>query len=177
MIGRGKIREGIGRLSVELRTKMRAVVQRVTMAAVTLRDSGERRAIGPGLVVLLGVGHDDTDADADYLAEKIVGLRIFNDDAGKMNRALADVAASGMLIVSQFTLLGDTRKGRRPSFVAAAPPEVAIPLYERFVAEVKRRAVTVQTGEFGADMLVEISNNGPVTLIIESTPRKLALDE
>jgi D-tyrosyl-tRNA(Tyr) deacylase len=155
---------------VELRTKMRAVVQRVTMAAVTLRESGERRSIGPGLVVLLGIGHNDTDADADYLAEKIVGLRIFRDDEGKMNRALSEMPHAGVLIVSQFTLLGDARKGRRPSFVAAAPPAVAIPLYEQFVAKTKRPGLSVQTGEFGADMLVEISNDGPVTLIIESVP-------
>lgn len=149
---------------------MRAVVQRVTRAAVTLRETGECRTIGRGLVILLGIGHSDTKADAQYLADKIVGLRIFRDDDGKMNNSLAEAPESGVLVVSQFTLLGDTRKGRRPSFVAAAPPAVAIPLYEFFVQAVRKLARDVQTGEFGADMLVEIDNDGPVTLIVDSPP-------
>ena len=119
-------------------------------------------------MVLIGIGHEDTPADADYLADKIVNLRLFEDEAGKMNRALPDIDGAAMLIVSQFTLFGDTRKGRRPSFTAAAPPSVAVPLYERFIASVKSRGVPVQTGEFGAEMLVEIANDGPVTLIVDS---------
>lgn len=147
---------------------MRAVIQRALRASVTLRETGEQREIGPGLLVLLGVGQGDTHADAVWLADKIVGLRIFEDDAGKMNRALTDIEGGAMLIVSQFTLLGDARKGRRPSFTDAAPPSVAVPLYERFISEVQARGVPVQTGEFGADMLVEVANDGPVTLIVES---------
>ncbi len=151
---------------------MRAVLQRVIHAAVTLKASGERREIGPGLMVLVGVAPGDTVSDARWLAEKLVGLRVFEDDAGKMNRALTDLVSEetggAMLVVSQFTLLGDARKGRRPSFTGAAPPEVAEPLYQQFVAEVKRRGVPVQTGEFGADMLVEMANDGPVTLVVES---------
>lgn len=151
-------------------TSMRAVIQRVQKASVAIQETTERRDIGPGLVVLLGVGQEDTSADADYLAEKIVGLRIFEDDAGKMNLALADIAGGTMLIVSQFTLYGDTRKGRRPSFTNAAPPATAIPLYEQFISAVRARGVLVQTGEFGAEMIVEIVNHGPVTLIVESPP-------
>jgi D-tyrosyl-tRNA(Tyr) deacylase len=150
---------------------MRAIIQRVTHAAVTLQETGERRAIGQGLMVLLGVGHEDTPADADWLARKIATLRIFEDDAGKMNLGLTEIPDGAMLIVSQFTLFGDTRKGRRPSFVDAAPPSIAIPLYEEFVRIVKAMGISVQTGEFGADMLVEIANDGPVTLIVESPPR------
>lgn len=150
---------------------MRAVIQRALRASVTIRDSGERRAIGAGLVVLLGVGLGDTPADADYVADKVVGLRIFEDETGKMNRALSDINDGAMLIVSQFTLLGDTRKGRRPSFTEAAPPSAAVPLYERFIAAVKSRGIPLQTGDFGADMLVEIANDGPVTLIVDSPGR------
>ena len=151
---------------------MRAVIQRAASASVTLRATGERRAIGPGLVTLLGIAHGDTPADAKWLAEKLVGLRVFEDAEGKMNRALSDLDGGGaMLIVSQFTLYGDARKGRRPSFVGAAPPDVAIPLYEAFVQAVRALGVDVQTGEFGADMLVEIANDGPVTLIVDSPPR------
>lgn len=151
---------------------MRAVLQRVIHAAVTLKATGERREIGPGLMVLLGVAPGDTPAEAKWLAEKLVGLRVFEDDAGKMNRSLTDLVSEetggAMLIVSQFTLFGDARKGRRPSFTGAAPPEVAEPLYQQFVADVKRLGVPVQTGEFGADMLVELANDGPVTLVVES---------
>jgi D-tyrosyl-tRNA(Tyr) deacylase len=149
---------------------MRVVIQRVMEASVTLRETGERRSIGPGLVVLLGIGHNDSKADAEYLAEKIVSLRIFNDDEGKMNRGIDEVEGSGILIISQVTLLGDARKGRRPSFIAAAPPSIAVPLYEDFTAAVRRRLANVKTGEFGADMLVNIANDGPVTLTIESLP-------
>ena len=130
--------------------------------------SGETTgAIGPGLLVLLGVGAEDEERDADYLAEKIVHLRIFEDDDGKMNRSLADTGGE-MLVVSQFTLLGDCRKGRRPSFVAAAPPEKAIRLYERFVQQVRHKKIEVATGRFQAMMDVRLTNAGPVTLIVES---------
>ena len=122
-------------------------------------------------MVLLGIGHGDTFADAEHLADKLVKLRIFEDARGRMNRSLSDIDGGAMLVVSQFTLYGDARKGRRPSFTDAAPPGVAIPLYERFVAAVRERGVVVQTGEFGADMLVEVANDGPVTLILESPPR------
>jgi D-tyrosyl-tRNA(Tyr) deacylase len=145
---------------------MRAVVQRVRRAAVTI--GGEvAGAIGPGLLVLLGVAHGDTDLEARWLADKIVGLRIFADEAGRMNRGLAEVGGA-MLIVSQFTLHGDCRKGRRPSFIAAAGPDLAIPLYEAFIAAVRDLNVPVQTGRFGADMQVELVNDGPVTLILDT---------
>lgn len=145
---------------------MRAVVQRVSRARVTIAGEtvGE---IGPGLLVLLGVTHNDTLEQAKWLAEKIVGLRIFNDADGKMNRDLIEVQGS-MLIVSQFTLYGDCRKGKRPSFIDAAPPPLAIPLYEGFVNAVKALGVATATGRFGGDMQVELVNDGPVTLIVDS---------
>ncbi len=145
---------------------MRAVVQRVSRAKVTVAGevTGE---IGGGLLILLGVAEGDTTADAIALADKIVGLRIFPDGDGKMNLSLAETAG-GMLVVSQFTLLGDCRKGRRPSFIAAARPEHAIDLYEQFVAEVRRRGITVGTGRFQEHMDVELVNDGPVTLLIDS---------
>jgi D-tyrosyl-tRNA(Tyr) deacylase len=145
---------------------MRAVVQRVSRAKVT--SAGETTGeIGRGLLVLLGITATDTAETARWLAEKIAGLRIFNDEAGKMNRDLAEVGG-GMLIVSQFTLYGDCRKGRRPSFIDAAPPEIAIPLYETFINAVKALGIPVATGRFGADMQVELVNDGPVTLIVDS---------
>jgi D-tyrosyl-tRNA(Tyr) deacylase len=128
-------------------------------------------AIDAGLMVLLGVGRDDTKAHADWLADKLVHLRIFEDEAGRMNRSLLAVGGQ-MLIVSQFTLLGDCRKGRRPSFVAAAPPEVAQPLYEALAARVAQLGVPVQTGRFQATMAVHLINDGPVTLLVE-TPATL----
>jgi D-tyrosyl-tRNA(Tyr) deacylase len=145
---------------------MRAVVQRVSRAQVVI-DAAVAGAIGPGLVVLLGVSQHDTAADAAWLAEKLAGLRIFNDDAGKMNRALVDVGGA-MLIISQFTLYGDCRKGRRPSFIEAAAPAHAIPLYESFIDAVRALGVPAATGRFGADMKVELVNDGPVTLIVDS---------
>jgi D-tyrosyl-tRNA(Tyr) deacylase len=147
---------------------MRAVVQRVARARVVIDDQtvGE---VGRGLLVLLGVTHDDTAETAAWLADKIVGLRIFNDADGKMNLAVGDVGG-GVLVVSQFTLYGDCRKGRRPSFIDAARPEVAIPLYEAFVNAVKALGVSVATGRFGAMMQVELVNDGPVTLILDSPP-------
>jgi D-tyrosyl-tRNA(Tyr) deacylase len=145
---------------------MRAVVQRVSQARVRI-DGEVVGAIDRGLLVLLGVTHDDTPAWAQWLAEKIVGLRIFADAEDKMNLGLADVQGS-MLIVSQFTLHGDCSKGRRPSFISAAPPEIAIPLYEAFINAVKAQGVPVSTGRFGAMMAVELINDGPVTLLVES---------
>jgi D-tyrosyl-tRNA(Tyr) deacylase len=145
---------------------MRAVVQRVSRAKVVSEGSivGE---IGVGLLVLLGVHKDDGAEQARWLADKVVGLRIFEDEAGKMNRGVADVAGS-VLVVSQFTLYGDCAKGRRPSFIDAAPPETAIPLYEAFIDAVKMQGLPVATGRFGAMMDVELVNHGPVTLIIDT---------
>src|SRR5262245_12406134 len=145
---------------------MRAVVQRVSRARVTI--AGETTgAIDRGLVVLLGVADGDSREDALFLAQKISGLRIFEDDEGKMNRALADVAGR-MLVVSQFTLLGDCRKGRRPSFDKAARPETARTLYEAFVAAVRDLGIVTATGLFQEQMLVELVNDGPVTLLLDS---------
>jgi D-tyrosyl-tRNA(Tyr) deacylase len=145
---------------------MRACVQRVSQAQVTVGQEicGQ---IGRGLLVLLGVAEDDTPEDARQLAEKIVGLRIFDDQQGKMNLALGDVGGA-LLVVSQFTLLGDCRKGRRPSFVAAAPPELAEALYERFVAAVIEQGIPVATGKFRQHMRVSLTNDGPVTLLLDS---------
>jgi D-tyrosyl-tRNA(Tyr) deacylase len=145
---------------------MRAVVQRVRRARVVVADDVVG-AIEQGLLVLLGVAPSDANEQANWLADKIVGLRIFNDDQGKMNLALADVGGA-MLIVSQFTLYGDARKGRRPSFIGAAGPEIAIPLYQAFIDAVKSHGIPVATGRFGADMQVELVNDGPVTLILDT---------
>ncbi|MBE7544770.1 MAG: D-aminoacyl-tRNA deacylase [Bryobacteraceae bacterium] len=145
---------------------MRAVVQRVSEANVTV-DGRVTGAIGPGLVVLLGVGREDGEAQAVWLIDKILGLRIFEDEAGKMNLSLLETGGA-LLVVSQFTLYGDTRKGRRPSFDAAAPPQDARRLYEFFVDTARRRGVQVETGEFQAMMRVSLVNEGPVTLICET---------
>lgn len=145
---------------------MRAVVQRVSRAGVSV-DGEVVGAVGRGLLVLLGVAPTDTEAGARWLADKVVGLRIFPDDEGKMNRDVTE-AGGGVLVVSQFTLYGDCRKGRRPSFVGAAPPEVAEPLYEAFVAAVRAQGVPAATGRFGAMMQVELVNDGPVTLLIDT---------
>ena len=144
---------------------MRVLLQRVARAEVRIdgRISGQ---IGRGYVLLVGFTHTDSPAQIDWMVEKIIGLRIFPDDDDKMNRALADVAGS-VLIVSQFTLYGDVVKGRRPSFVDAARPEQAIPLYESFVAAFRTRGVHTETGEFGAAMHVDLVNDGPVTLWLE----------
>ncbi|MEK6407454.1 MAG: D-aminoacyl-tRNA deacylase [Acidobacteriota bacterium] len=148
---------------------MRAVVQRVTDARVEVGGEivGE---IGAGLLVLLGVARDDTSDDADYLAEKITNLRIFDDDEGKMNRSLLETAGA-MLVVSQFTLYGDVRRGRRPSYSDAAEPEKANELYEYFVERVRSFGVKVETGVFQATMKVSLVNDGPVTMLLDS--RKL----
>ncbi|MNE72136.1 D-tyrosyl-tRNA(Tyr) deacylase [compost metagenome] len=144
---------------------MRIVVQRCKQAIVSV----DNRAIGSidkGLMLLVGITHEDTDKDASYLAEKIAGLRIFEDAEGKMNLSVQDVGGA-ILSVSQFTLYGDCRKGKRPSFITAARPEIAEPLYERFNEMLREKGLTVETGEFGADMDVEFTNWGPVTLILE----------
>lgn len=145
---------------------MRAVVQRVSEASVTI-DGEITAAIGRGLAVFVGVAGDDGTADALWMAEKITQLRIFADEAGKMNLCLADIGGE-MLIVSQFTLHADCRKGRRPGFSAAAPPALAEPLYLRFVEEVARRGVAVATSTFQADMAVRLTNDGPVTMLLDS---------
>jgi len=145
---------------------MRAVVQRVSRAKVTVKDWTSDE-IGRGLLVLLGVGHEDTEADASYLAEKIVGLRIFEDADGKMNRSVADVGGS-VLAVSQFTLYGDVRRGKRPSFDTAAPPEDARRLYEFFVERMRSLGLRCETGRFQEMMQVELVNEGPVTILIDS---------
>jgi D-tyrosyl-tRNA(Tyr) deacylase len=145
---------------------MRAVIQRVSRAQVAV-DTEVIGRIDAGLLVLLGVTATDTPEQARWLAEKIVGLRIFNDADGKMNKDVADVGG-GVLVVSQFTLYGDCRKGRRPSFIDAAPPEIAVPLYEEFINAVRALGIPTATGRFGAMMQVELVNDGPVTLIVES---------
>ena len=145
---------------------MRAVVQRVSRASVTVAGEVVGQ-IGRGFLVLLGVGEGDTAEDAAYLAQKIAGLRIFEDPEGKMNLSLADVGG-GMLVISQFTLLGDCRKGRRPSFDKAARPEIADPLYQAFVTAVAGQGIPVQTGRFQQHMDVELINDGPVTLLLDS---------
>jgi len=147
---------------------VRVVLQRVRRAEVRV-EGRVTGTIGPGFLVLAGFAPADTDAQLAWMAEKILGLRVFADDQGKMNRDLAETKGS-LLVVSQFTLYGDASKGRRPSFIDAAPPNLAIPLYERFVALLKEKAggkIPVETGEFGAMMDVELVNDGPVTLILE----------
>ncbi|MGL4511715.1 MAG: D-aminoacyl-tRNA deacylase [Lacipirellulaceae bacterium] len=151
---------------------MRAVFQRVSSASVSI-DGEVVGQIGAGAVVLLGVAIDDTEAQAQWMAEKLTGLRVFDDAEGKMNLSLFDTGGE-MLVVSQFTLLGDSRKGKRPSFVRAAPPELAEPLYERFVAEARAtidamgQGLRVATGRFRTTMAVALVNDGPVTLIVET---------
>jgi D-tyrosyl-tRNA(Tyr) deacylase len=148
---------------------VRAVVQRVSRAEVRIREAGGSRVNGRierGYVLLVGFTHGDGEEQLAWMAEKILGLRLFADDDDKMNRSL-DEAGGALLVVSQFTLYGDARKGRRPSFIDAARPEHAIPLYERFVAVLRERGARVETGEFGAMMDVELVNDGPVTLLLE----------
>jgi D-tyrosyl-tRNA(Tyr) deacylase len=146
---------------------MRAVIQRVTRAQVSV-DGEVCGKIGHGLLVLLGVGETDTEADADYLSEKIAGLRIFEDENGKMNCSVKDTGGS-VLAVSQFTLYGDVRRGKRPSFDGAAAPELARRLYEYFVAKIRTAGLTCETGRFQAMMQVELVNHGPVTILLDST--------
>jgi D-tyrosyl-tRNA(Tyr) deacylase len=146
---------------------MRVVLQRVSQASVTI-DGQVAGAIGRGFCLLVGLTHADTESAVDWMAEKVAGLRLFPDADGKMNLGLDEVGG-GILVISQFTLYGDTAKGRRPSFVDAARPETAVPLYERFVVQLRARGLEVATGQFGADMQVAIHNDGPVTLILERT--------
>ena len=145
---------------------MRAVVQRVSRGEVRV-DGAAVGAVGTGFVVLLGVARGDEEADARALADKVAALRVFEDAAGKMNLALAEVGG-GVLVISQFTLLGDVRKGNRPSFVEAAPPEVGSALYERFCALLREKGLPVATGTFRATMAVELVNEGPVTILLDS---------
>lgn len=148
---------------------MRAVIQRVERASVSVE--GEIRGqIGAGFLVLIGVEEGDGDADFRYIAEKVPNLRVFEDEQGKMNRSLLDVGGE-LLAVSQFTLLGDARGGRRPSFIAAARPETADPMYERLVADWRARGIRVGTGVFGAHMKVSLVNDGPVTILLDSRRR------
>lgn len=146
---------------------MRAVIQRVKSGSVAI-EGFETQTIGKGFVVLLGISPDDTDDDSEWLAKKIVNMRVFEDDAGKMNLSLADVQGE-ILLVSQFTLFASTKKGNRPSFDAAAHPSIAIPLYERFIATLTSLfGKPIKTGQFGADMQVEIHNDGPITILIDT---------
>ncbi len=144
---------------------MRALLQRVSQASVTV-DGRVVGQIGRGFCILLGVTHSDTNKEADWLANKIAGIRLFEDEAGKLNLGLSDIGGE-LLIVSQFTLYGDARKGRRPSFIAAARPEQSEPLYDYFVNQMRDAGFRVQTGIFGANMQVEIQNDGPITLMLE----------
>jgi D-tyrosyl-tRNA(Tyr) deacylase len=146
---------------------MRAVIQRVLRAQVTVGEEIVGK-IGPGILVLVGVARADTEADADYLAAKIIGLRIFDDENGKMNLSLSDTHGS-VLAVSQFTLYGDTRKGKRPSFDEAAPSELAKELYEYFVGKIRESGVACETGRFQTMMQVELVNDGPITILLDST--------
>ena len=145
---------------------MKAVLMRVQRASVTI-DELETRSIGRGFLILLAVTHDDTEAQAVKLADKLCSLRLFEDADGKINLTLDEVGGE-IMIVSQFTLYGNCRKGRRPDFLAAARPEVAIPLYEKFVALCREKGFHTETGEFGADMLVQSVNDGPLTLIVDT---------
>ena len=149
---------------------MRAVLQRVSRAEVRI-DGRVAGRIGRGFVVLLGVARGDADADADFMVDRTLGVRVFADQAGKMNLALGSVAGE-LLVVSQFTLLADTDSGRRPSFIHAAAPDEARRLYERFISLARQRGVRVETGEFGAMMEVELVNDGPVTILLDSRNRK-----
>jgi D-aminoacyl-tRNA deacylase len=146
--------------------RMRTVVQRASRAQVSI-DGRVKGRIGLGLVVFVGIRAEDSDSDLKWLAEKIVHLRIFEDDDGKMNRSLTDIGGE-MLIISQFTLYGDCRKGRRPGFSAAAPPSIAEPLYQKFICEVETKGIQIATGTFQADMQIELVNDGPVTLLLDS---------
>lgn len=149
---------------------MRAVLQRVRSASVTV-DGHAIASIAQGLVVLLGVAKGDAEADVSYMADKIPQLRVFSDEAGKMNRSIVDVQGE-LLMVSQFTLLGDTHRGRRPGFDAAAPPDVAQRLYESVADSIREQGVRVQTGKFGAKMVVSLENDGPVTFVLDSHRRE-----
>jgi D-tyrosyl-tRNA(Tyr) deacylase len=148
---------------------MRAVIQRVTRARVTVGDEEVGR-IGRGLVALLGIAAEDGEREADWLLDKMLDLRVFQNSEGKFDRSLREIGAE-LLVVSQFTLLADTRKGRRPSFTDAASPEQAIPLYERFIGRARDGGIATATGRFGASMQVELVNDGPVTILLDSGAR------
>ena len=151
---------------------MRAVVQRVKNASVKIQNTSDgdyiNGEIDKGLLVFLGITHEDNDKDLDYIADKISGLRIFEDEQGKMNLSIDDIKGE-ILLISQFTLYGDCRKGRRPGFTDAARPEIAIPLYEKMIDTLKLKGIKVEVGIFGADMLVDIQNDGPVTILLDSS--------
>ncbi|MFN4253409.1 MAG: D-aminoacyl-tRNA deacylase [Saprospiraceae bacterium] len=150
---------------------MRVVIQRVSAASVTI-DGAVKSAIGWGLLILLGIEHEDTEDDLDWLVKKIAALRIFSDEAGLMNRSVQDIGGE-CLVVSQFTLHASTKKGNRPSFIRAARPDFAVPMYEKFVAALARESGRpVLTGEFGADMKVSLLNDGPVTILMDSKNRE-----
>ena len=151
---------------------MRAVVQRVKKASVKIQNTSDgdyiNGEIDKGLLVFLGITHEDNDKDLDYIADKISGLRIFEDEQGKMNLSIDDIKGE-ILLISQFTLYGDCRKGRRPGFTDAARPEIAIPLYEKMIDTLKLKGIKVEVGIFGADMLLDIQNDGPVTILLDSS--------
>lgn len=150
---------------------MKAVLQRVSRASVII-DKNETRSINAGLMILLGISPEDSQEDISWLSGKITGMRIFTDPEGKMNLSIKDIEGE-LLIVSQFTLFASTKKGNRPSFSRSAPPEIAIPLYEKFISEIRNKTkLKVQTGEFGASMEVNLCNEGPVTIIIDSKNRE-----
>ena len=150
---------------------MRLVIQRVTSASVTIAGT-QKSAIGKGLMILIGICDEDTDEDIDYLCRKVVQMRIFDDENGVMNLPVTDVADSGILVVSQFTLMASTKKGNRPSYIHASRPEFAVPMYEKFVIRLGELfGKKIQTGEFGADMQVALVNDGPVTIIMDSHQR------
>ena len=145
---------------------MRAVVQRVKSAKVKVNEE-TIGSIDHGILLLLGIEESDDDKDLEFMIEKVPNLRIFEDENGKMNKSLLDVDGS-ILVISQFTLLGDARKGRRPSFIAAAQPDKAIPMYEKYISKMKEKNIVTKSGEFGADMQVELINDGPVTILLDS---------
>jgi len=151
---------------------LRAVVQRVKKASVKIQNTSDgdyiNGEIDKGLLIFLGITHEDNDKDLDYIADKISGLRIFEDEQGKMNLSIDDIKGE-ILLISQFTLYGDCRKGRRPGFTDAARPEIAIPLYEKMIETLKLKGIKVEVGIFGADMLVDIQNDGPVTILLDSS--------
>lgn len=150
---------------------MRLVIQRVGSASVSIGGT-ERASIGLGLLVLVGICDEDTDEDIDYLCRKVVGMRIFDDEGGVMNLPVTEVEGSGLLVVSQFTLMASTRKGNRPSYIHASKPDFAVPMYEKFVRKLRELSgKEVQTGVFGADMQVALVNDGPVTIVMDSKQR------
>lgn len=145
---------------------MRVVIQRVSQASVSFNDAIEGK-INTGFMILLGIGHEDTNEDIEWLTQKITNLRVFSDEEGKMNLSILDIKGE-ILLISQFTLFASIKKGNRPSFIQSAKPEIAIPLYEKFIESLKDFGISVSTGIFGADMKVSLTNDGPVTIIIDS---------